>query len=136
MKYKFLKHTADLKFQAFGKTKEEMFTNSFLALRSVIKSNLAKPEVEKKIKIKGRDFENLMYKFLEEVLFLLDSEGFLANKISEIKLDNKNNTITAKLSGQFIEGCKIFNDIKAVTYSEMKISKVKGIWTAQVVLDV
>jgi SHS2 domain-containing protein len=31
-KFKFLEHTADIKFQAFGKTKEEAFKNSAFAM--------------------------------------------------------------------------------------------------------
>ena len=42
MKYKFLKHTADIKFQAFGKNIEDVFENSALALKESI--------CEKKIK--------------------------------------------------------------------------------------
>ena len=30
MKFKFLEHTADVKFQAFGKTQAQLFRNSFL----------------------------------------------------------------------------------------------------------
>ena len=36
MKFKYLEHTADCKFQAFGKTLEEAFTNSALAMSNVM----------------------------------------------------------------------------------------------------
>jgi len=36
MKFKFLEHTADIKFKASGKDIEEVFDNSALALKEVI----------------------------------------------------------------------------------------------------
>ena len=36
VKFKFLAHTADRKFQAFGKTLEEVFENSALALFNIV----------------------------------------------------------------------------------------------------
>jgi len=36
MKYKYLEHTADIKFQAFGKSLEEAFSNSAYAMINII----------------------------------------------------------------------------------------------------
>ena len=36
MKYKFIEHTADIKFQAYGKTINEIFENSILAISSYL----------------------------------------------------------------------------------------------------
>ena len=43
MKYKFLEHTADIKFQAFGKTFEQAFENSALAVANIISKDKIKP---------------------------------------------------------------------------------------------
>lgn len=99
MRYKFLEHTADIKFQAFGNSLEQAFENSALALQEVITQKIKiKSVIKKKIEVKGRDKEALLYNFLEEFLFLLDSEGFVLSKIRDIKIkdnliiiNNKNN---------------------------------------------
>ena len=58
MKYKFLEHTADIKFQAFGSTLEKAFENSALALAEVMtKKTKVKPKTRKKIKVNGKDNE-------------------------------------------------------------------------------
>ena len=72
-KFKFLEHTADIKFQAYGKGIEECFVNSAYALKEIITSDRLNPLIKKKIKIKGKDLQNLLYKFLEEFLFLVDT---------------------------------------------------------------
>ncbi|RLG11116.1 hypothetical protein DRN73_06175 [Candidatus Pacearchaeota archaeon] len=133
-KFKFLKHTADVKFQAFGKTLEEIFKNSVLAMSKVISDDKINEKVKKKIKIKGKDNENLLYNLLEEILFLFDSKNLIISKAGNLKIKNKE--LSAELSGDYAKNYKINMDIKAVTYNEMFIKKTKDKWIAQVVLDV
>ncbi len=75
-KFKFLEHTADIKFQAYGKSLNEVFENSALAMFNAMYDKKIKSKIKKKTKISGEDRENLLYKFMEELLFLLDSENF------------------------------------------------------------
>lgn len=135
MKFKFLEHTADMKFQAFGKTLDESFENSALALAEVMtKKTKIKPIIKKKIKVSGKDEESLLYNFLEEFLFLFDSEGFLLSKI--YKLEIKENKLEAEVLGDTVTRYKISQDVKAITYNQMFIKKEKGKFITQVVLDV
>lgn len=136
MKYKFLKHTADIKFRAFGKTEEEMFENAALALKEVMMKKIrVKSKIKKKkIKVKGRDKESLLYNFLEEFLFLLDSENFLLAEINKIEI--KDNKLEMEISGDLASNYKFTNDVKAVTYNEMFVKKQGDKFICQVVVDV
>ena len=49
VKYKFLQHTADMKFQAFGKSLEECFSNASYALVEIITKDKIKPLIKNKI---------------------------------------------------------------------------------------
>ncbi len=133
-KFSFLEHTADIKFQAFGKTREEVFENCALALSNALYDGKIKEKKTYKIKTQGDDNESLLYNFLEELLFLFDTENFLLSSVKEIKI--KDNKITAKLIGDNSEKYEIKTYIKAVTYNDMFIKKEKNKFTAQVVLDV
>jgi SHS2 domain-containing protein len=139
MAYKFLEHTADIKFKAEGKTLEEAFIESALALKEVMIGDIKiLPQAEKKIDIKGKDMESLLYNFLEEFIFLLDAEKFITFKISELKVNKEDFTLQASLIGDNSELYHFTSDVKAVTYNEMKIEfdeKAKT-WEIQVVLDV
>jgi SHS2 domain-containing protein len=135
MKFKFLSHTADIKFQAFGKTLKEVFENSGLALIKVFYEGKIKNSKNKKIKVKGKDLESLMYNFLEEILFLIDAGGFLPGKI-KIKISEEKKTIEAELYGDKIGNYKVRPDVKAITYNDMFVKKTKGRWISQIVLDV
>ncbi len=134
--FKFLEHTADIKFQAFGKSIEEVFKNSALAMFNAMYDGKVKEKKSFKINVKGRDFESLLYNFLEEVLFLFDSENFFISKIKSIKIDKKAIKLEAEVLGDDAKGYKIHIDVKAVTYNEMFVKQDKDKWVAQVVLDV
>lgn len=136
MKFKFLEHTADIKFKAFGKTLEEVFENSALAISNIMYKGKVKEEKKLKIKVKGKDLENLLYNFLEEFLFLFDSKNFLLLGVKSIKIDEKNFTAEAEVSGDDAKNYKIIIGIKAITYNEMFVKKAKDGWGAQVVVDV
>ncbi|MBS3163252.1 archease [Candidatus Woesearchaeota archaeon] len=134
MKYKFLEHRADAKFQAFGKSLEEAFSNAALAMTSVMTDyNKIKSKLTHKIKVKGSDKKSLLYNFLEQLLILLDTEKFLLHKIRNIKIDG--NELTAELIGdKFNNQYDIKINIKAVTYNEMEIKEKP--YMVQVVVDI
>jgi len=71
MKYKILEHPADIKVQAFGKTKEELFVNAIRGMTEVLKSKVQSPKskVTRRIKIKSLDLNSLLVDFLSEVLY-------------------------------------------------------------------
>ncbi len=136
MSYKFIEHTADVQFEATGKTIEEVFKNSANALISLMKNNKKiKNKKTKKIKIKAKSLEELLYNFLEEFLYIYDSQNFITNKITNIKISK--NKIKAMLIGDNIFNYKnISNNIKAITYNNMKIFQKKEKWFIRCVLDV
>ena len=122
MKYEFLEHTADAKFRAYGKNLNEQFLNAALAMTSIMfDPKKVKPKIKKEIKIKGLDQKSLLYNLLEELLYLMDTEFFLLNKVSNLKI--KDNTLTATLYGDKASNYKTTGDVKAVTYQQMEITK-------------
>jgi len=136
LKFKFFSHTADIKFRAYGKSIEESFKNSIYALtRSVTDSNI-KEKKKIKIKVKGKDFESLLYNFLEEALYLIDSENFFISSVKNLKIDKKIFKLSAEFSGDNGKNLKVFSHVKAITYSEMFVKKIKDKWISQVVLDI
>jgi SHS2 domain-containing protein len=145
-RFKFLEHTADVKFQAFGKDIEDVFKNSAFALKETICDEIEVKEKKKKIiHIKQKDFESLLYSFLEEIIYLLDAENFLISDISKIKIDKF--SLKATIMGDNASEYEFTNPVKAVTYNDMFVrteeepdprnqnKKIK-FWRTQVVLDV
>jgi len=132
-KFEFLEHTADIKFRAFGRTLNELFENCALALSDYLAQG-EKIEIKKgkTIQVFGQDQESLLYNFLDELIFLLDSENFI---LSKLKVQLRGNNLKAEIYG---DNSKDYNlsYIKAPTYAEMYIRKNSKGWEAQAVLDV
>lgn len=145
-KYKFFDKTADAKFQAFGATVEEAFTNAEEAMVSLmykideIKSYEFDSE-EREILIEADNYEGLLYKFLEEILFLFDAE-FFVGLIDEIKIKEPNPEsetpkykLKAKLLGTQSINLENHGEVKAVTYNEMYVKDTDDGFEVQVVVD-
>lgn len=136
-KFEFFEHTADAKFRAYGKNLEEAFANAALAMTSIMAgSGKIKPKIKREIKVEGDDTKALLYKFIEEFLFLLDTENFLLSEVKDVKITKgkKNYALTAKAYGDKAGNYKTHGDVKAVTYNEMEISE-KPVYV-QVVVDI
>jgi len=138
-KYKFLPHTGDAKFQAFGRTLEEVFRNAALATISLMWDN---KKVEKKIKYnvekQAIDLKQLLVVFLEEILFLLDSRMFLLHSVQKVQIEKKGNQYLLKalfLGDKYSDKYETFGGVKAITYDEMRI-ECGGHFMVQVVVDI
>ena len=133
MKYKFLEHTADFKFQAYGSTLEKAFENAALAVSAFLTNKKPiKSIIKKRISIETEDKKSLLYEFLDNLIFLLDTESFI---ISKLKVKISDNSLTAELKGDNASKYDI-NEIKAATYAEMHIKKnLKG-YEIQAVMDI
>lgn len=135
MKYEFLKHTADVKFRAYGNTLNKAFENSAIAMFKTMYGGNVKSNKTKKIKVKGKDLESLLYNFLEELIILLDSKNFFLSKVKVI-INKEKMELTASLYGDNSKNYEANLEVKAVTYNEMFVRKIKDKWVCQVVLDV
>lgn len=141
-KYKYLEHTADAKFEAYGKTIEEAYENSSLAMAEII-TDTAKiePKIKQDISIKSENRGSLLYDWLEKILYLLDTEGFLPNIIKVKKIAKKEfgYVLIATIHGDTYKSkYEIKKEIKSITYNEMKIEENKKdkTWKITAVVDI
>ncbi|RMF55612.1 archease [Candidatus Woesearchaeota archaeon] len=136
-KYEFLEHTADAKFRAYGRTLEGAFKNAALATFAIMTDiTKIKPKIEQVIEVTSRNKEALLYDFLAELLFLMDTEGFLLGKVKSLKIThNLTYSLKAVVLGDNADNYEVFTAIKAVTYNDMFIKEEENKVTIQVVHD-
>ena len=137
-RYRILPHTADGKFQAFGRTLEEAFGNAALALASLMWDWAAiKPKARHFVHVTGNDREQLLVKFLGEIIYLFETRQFLLGKVDGLRIrpQFEGFSLEAVLGGDTLSpGHELYGDVKAVTYHELKIEACDG-FTVQVVVD-
>lgn len=133
-KFEFLEHTGDLKFRAYGKSINELFENSALAVSSVFsRGNRIKDKIKREIEISAKDKESLLYKFIEELIYLFDADNFI---ISKTKVKIKDNNLKALIYGDDSNNYDDLDAVKSPTYAEMYIKEKDDTFECQVVIDV
>lgn len=143
MTYRFLENiaTADIAFEALGKTLEELFENCATALTAVmVDTETIKPISNSQFQISNKEIENLLFDFLSELVFIKDLKQLLFSKfeIKINKLDAKGYKLEADLWGEKIDPKKhqLHSDVKAITWHMFQLEKEKDSWKARVVLDI
>lgn len=140
MTYTFLDHTADILFQAEGKTVEELFAQCALAVEDT-QVNIKKVKPKQTVEITGESdsLEKLLFNFLDDMLFYKDAEQLLFSKF-ELKITEK--------KSKYLLQCTAFGekldlkkhepkvDVKAITMHMFEIKKTKNGWWAQVLVDI
>jgi SHS2 domain-containing protein len=135
--FKIFEHPSDLGIEARGRTMAEAFQNASLGLMSVIAgtSKIESSEV-RTISVKALDRENLLVRWLTEILFVYDAEKFLT---ADVTIETATDTaLHATLRGQYYDASKheLSIDVKAVTYHQLSVEQCEGDWIARVVVDI
>ncbi|XP_053681041.1 protein archease-like [Anopheles nili] len=126
IKYEYLDHTADVQLHAWGDSLKEAFEQCGMAMFGYM-TELPTVEIKNCYQITTEptdDVENLMFRFLDELLFLFSAEPYLICKKLEItKFDLEQFTIECKCYGEEFDLKKHpqGTEVKAITYSAMQI---------------
>ena len=124
-KYRILPHTADGKFEAFGRTLEEAFANAALALASLMWDwSKIRPRIEQAVEVDAGDREQLLVRFLGEIIYLLETKRFLLGQVRSLGIRPRFDgfRLEAVLAGETLDaGHEIYGDVKAVTYHELAV---------------
>ncbi|MCK4261861.1 archease [bacterium] len=136
-KYETFNHTADLGIRVFGKTKEELFANAGYAMFDIL-IDLRNVQVKKTLKIKQEapNVEELFLSWLSELLYQYNCKEMVFKKFAIDKLTEE--AISARAQGEKLDlrRHQLKTEIKAVTYHELKVQKLKDCWEGQVIFDV
>ena len=141
MPYKFIEGltTADVAFEAKGKTLKGLFESAALDMLDIM-ANPKKVEkkIIKKFSLEEANLENLMFKFLDEIIFFKDSDALVFNSSKVNVKQNKNLKLTATLYGDRIDYKKqeLKVDPKAVTMHKFEVKKDKQGYFARVIVDI
>ena len=130
MGYKVLDHATDAFIEVTASSLIEAFE---IAGYSVIDTILDNSKIEKKkernIVVNGKDLNYLLYNWLEEIIYLIITEGFAIKKLKITLEKNEEYTISAGIFGENIDikkhGFKV--EIKSPTFHEMEIKQEKQV---------
>jgi len=135
--FEILEHSADEKFHAEGESKEEALKEVVKAFAEIVGGD-TDGEYHHSISVEAESLESMFYDFLDELIFLQDSEGVVISHAEELTLEQLENgwrLETTVLTDSITSDMNLL-DIKAPTYNEMEIDYRDHKWVFEAVLDV
>jgi SHS2 domain-containing protein len=141
MSIKFLDHPSDVYVEVKAKSLEEAFALSGMVVYEVM-TDVSRVRKEEKVEVavKGFDLYSLLYNWLEELIYLFDSKGFLGSevKVEEVVREDDGFRLKAIIIGERYDARRHESKtaIKAATYHLMEIKREDNVYVARFVLDV
>ena len=136
-RYKYLDHTADVAFKAYGTTVEEVFEHAAEALvETMTDLNEIQPMAQYTLTVAAEDLEMLMVRWLNELLYRFETEELLLGRFHVNRL--KDFRLTASCRGERLDPDRhaIKTGIKGVTYHGLYVKQQRNTWESRVVLDI
>ena len=130
MSYRFLDHATDAIIEVKAKNLKEAFS---VTADAVINLTLDQDKVEEKeqreFSAQGKDLRYLLFSWLEEIPFLLITEGFAIRRIEFQLIENNDFKINAIAFGEPLDFKKhnFKVEIKAPTFYDMEIKQNEGV---------
>lgn len=135
--YRILEHTADIGFEAFGATRQEVFANAARALiHLIVDLEVISLREELPIQVEGTDASSLLVNWLSEILYLHDAEGWLFRDFEIHSLDD--HSLAALARGERFDRARHQAKllVKAITYHQLALEQTAQGWRAQVYVDI
>ena len=143
MPYEFLEDEAiaDVAFEAWGRSVEEMFTAAGEATMNVMVGDLQTIEkrARRDVRVESEALDLLLFNLLQELIYYKDAERLLL-RVETIQVDLGGQILVAHavLAGEELEMARheLVVDVKAVTLHRFRVEETEKGWRAHVILDI
>ncbi|HXG41636.1 MAG TPA: archease [Dehalococcoidia bacterium] len=135
--FEVLEHTADVRVVARGRTLEELFANAALAMSHLVADLDGVAERERQeLSAEGQDWESLLVRWLNELLYWLDAKNMLFRRFQVDELAPYR--LRAVAWGERLDPTRhqLHMGIKGITRHLLQVRHQDGWWQAQVVFDI
>jgi SHS2 domain-containing protein len=129
--YRWVDHTAEVELHIEAEAREGVFAEALAAFAELVSRDDEGEPAGHDVSIEAADNPGLLVSWLEELVFLAETEDFLPVRVDELELTEGH--LTAHVSGRRGRPAHL---VKAVTYHGLEFAQQNGVWQAKVVLDV
>ena len=129
--YQWRSHTAEIELAIEAETPEDVFADAVTALGELIALDRERDKLQRQVTLDAPDRAALLVEWLEELIFLADTDSFVAERVDDLRLEDSSLRAT-------LVGCRARIEplVKAATYHGLEFAPRDGDWHARVVLDV
>ncbi len=134
--YEVFEHTADIGLHASGSTLKELFIHAAQGMESLmVPPEQVDPVITREITVEGHDAVSLLIAWLNELVFLFDTEYLL---FCDFEIDTISETrASGRASGEpyNAERHELSSAIKAVTWHEAAVTQTGEAYQARIIFD-
>ena len=135
--YEVFEHTADIGLHAYGSTLPELFIHAAQGMESLmVAPEQVQAQVSREIEVDGHDNISLLIAWLNELIFLFDTEYLL---FRQFQIDAFAETqLKARALGEPYDAQRheLSSAIKAVTWHEATVEKTEDGYKARIIFDI
>ncbi len=135
--YEVFEHTADLGLRVVAADLNALFAEAGHGLFAMIVENpeAIRPGRPVSIHLDGGDREYLLFDWLNELLFLFDSEHLL---LSEFRVNVQPAGLSAEARGEALDPTRhrLDHEVKAITYHGLAVKQTAAGWVAEIIVDI
>lgn len=135
--YEVFEHTADIGLHAYGSTLLELFIHAAQGMESLmVAPEQVQAQVSREIEVDGHDNISLLIAWLNELIFLFDTEYLL---FRQFQIDALTETqLKARALGEPYDAQHhdLSSAIKAVTWHEATVEKTEDGYKARIIFDI
>lgn len=135
--YQIIDHTADLGIIVKDPDIKGLFIFAARAMTDLmVKGDVSKGEAIRDVLVEGEDLQDIMVKWLGEILYLFVGEKLIADSIEIRSINPTQLESTLTLTHLNPEYHQVTREIKAVTYHQISVDKVGDGWEAKIIFDI
>lgn len=143
--FEYLDHTADIQLHSWGTSLSSCLVQLIKCMFGYMTCNdLVEIDQEMSLNIgtniiaQGHDWKSLVYSFMDEWLFVFHDTGFVIKELEIASIDRDTFSIVSHGKGEKIDLRKHTQgtEVKAITYSNMKISETEDRCDIWVIVDI
>ena len=135
--YEVFEHTADIGLQAYGDTLTALFIHAAQGMESLmVAPEQVQTRVTREVVVEGHDEISLLIAWLNELIFLFDTEFLL---LRDFEIDALSLTaLRARVSGEPYDARRhdLSSAIKAVTWHEASVEHDTNGYRARIIFDI
>ncbi len=135
--YKLIDHTADIGIEVAANSMEDLFRNAAYGFLDILTdAKQVNPQEIEWIHLTAGNYDELLIRWLAELLYRYDTEQKLFSRCEFIELDEKH--LKVKVNGELFDPLRHFikHEIKAVTYHGVHIQKQDHSFHVKVIFDI
>ena len=135
--YEVFEHTADIGLHAYGSTLSELFIHAAQGMESLmVPPEQIRIQVSRQLEVDGHDNVSLLIAWLNELLFLFDTEYLI---FCQFEVESLTKThVRGRASGEPYDAQRheLSSAIKAVTWHEAAVEQTDDGYRARLIFDI